>query len=88
MISCWKKWKWAASLINVGSCDLNTVHGVFKTSFEKGAWEIRKILKGAYSVFHDSPTKRDYTTKTGSTQFPQYERFLTNCIEVNFCATF
>ena len=35
--------------------------------------KIKKIVKGAYYVFHDSPAKReDYITKTGSAQFPQY----------------
>ena len=75
-------------LINIGSCGLHTIHGAFKTGFEKSAWKIKKILKGAYYVFHDSPAKReDYTTKTGSTQFPQYfcgtsyGRLVTNCIK-------
>ena len=65
-------------LINIRSCGLRTIH----RASEKGVWKIRKILKKAYSVFRDSPAKReDYTTKTGSTQFPQYGRFVTNCIE-------
>ena len=74
-------------LINSESCGLHTTHGVFKTGFEKNAWKIKKILKGAY-VFHDSPARReDYTTKTGSTQFPhyfygtRYGRFVTNHIK-------
>ena len=73
-------------LINIGSCGLYTIHGAFKTGFEKSAWKIKKILKRAFYVFHDSPAKRDYTAKTGSTQFPQYfcgtgyGCFVTNCI--------
>ena len=50
--------------------------------------KIKKILKGAYYVFHDSPAMReDYITKTGSAQFPQYfygsgyGRFVTNSIK-------
>lgn len=60
-------------LINIGSCGLHTIHGSFKTGFEKSDWKIKKILKGAYYVFHDSPAKReDYTNETESTQFPKY----------------
>ena len=59
-------------LINIGSCGLHTIHGAFKTGFEKSDWNVKKILKGAY-VFHDSPAKReDYTKETESTQFPKY----------------
>ena len=55
-------------LINIRSCGLHTIHGVFKTGFKKSAWEIKKILKGVYYVFHDSPAKtEDYTTKPRST---------------------
>ena len=55
-------------LINIVSSGLHTIHGAFKS-----ARKIKKILKGAYCVFDDSPGKReDYTTKTRSTQFPQY----------------
>ena len=75
-------------LRNIGSYGLHTVHGAFTTSFDKSTWKIKKILKGAYYVFYDSPAKReDYTTKAGSTQFPQYfcgtryERLVTNCIK-------
>ena len=60
-------------LINIGSCGLRKIHGALKTGFGKSAWKLKKILKGAYYVFRDSPAKReDCTTKTGSTQFPQY----------------
>ena len=74
-------------LMNIWSCGLNTIHDAFNTGFEKSTWKIENIIKGAYYVFHDSPTRReDYTTKTGSTQFPQYfcgtryGHLVTNCI--------
>ena len=54
-------------LINIGSCELHKIHGAFETGFEKTVWKMKKILKGAYYVFHDSPAKReDYTTKAES----------------------
>ena len=37
-------------LINIGSCGLHTNHGAFKTGFDKSAWKIKKILKGAYYI--------------------------------------
>ena len=73
-------------LINIGP--VGYTHGALKTGFEKSAWKIKKILKGAYYVFDDSPAKRENcTTKTGSTQFLQYfcgtryGCFVTNCIK-------
>ena len=57
-------------LISVGSCGLHTVHGAFHTGAEAIDWSIKKILRGAYIVFHDSPARReDYQEITGSDTF-------------------
>ena len=64
-------------LISVGSCELHTVHGASRTGAEATDWSIKKILRGAYIVLHDSPARReDYQEITGSDAFP-----------LNFCAT-
>ena len=63
-------------LIDIGSCDLHTIHNAFKTGTESTGWRMKKILKGAYQIFHDSPARReDFFTVTNTNQFPQ-----------NFCA--
>ena len=63
-------------LISIGSCGLHTVHGAFRTGAEATDWSIKKILRGAYIVLHDSPARReDYQEITGSDTFP-----------LNFCA--
>ena len=64
-------------LISIGSCGLHTVHGAFRTGAEATDWSIKKILRGAYIVLHDSPARReDYQEINGSDTFP-----------LNFCAT-
>ena len=65
------------SLIDIGSCSLHIVHGAFKTSAEKCEWDLKKFLKAAYTILHDSPACRgDYESVTGSSKYP-----------LNFCAT-
>ena len=64
-------------LINIGSCNLNAVHGALKSSAESTGWNLKKFINGAYYLFKDSPARRqDYISITGSTLFP-----------MNFCAT-
>ena len=46
-------------LMSIGSCGLHTVRGVFRTGAETTDWSIKKILRGAYIVLHDSPTRRE-----------------------------
>ena len=63
-------------LVNIGSCSLHTIHGAFKTA-ESTNWNLKATLKGAFQFLHDTPACRDdYTSVTGSPQFPLY-----------FCAT-
>ena len=40
---------------------LYAIHDAFKTDFEKSAWKIKKVLKGAYYVFM-TPQKREKIT--------------------------
>ena len=59
------------NLISIGSCGLHTLHGAFRTGAEVTDWSIKKILRGAYIVLHDSPaTRENYQEITGSNTFP------------------
>ena len=63
--------------INLGSCDLHVLHGVFKTGVEATGCEIKMLLIGLFQLFHDSPARgSDYLKVTGSTADPKM-----------FCAT-
>ena len=65
------------SLVDIGSCSLHIVQGAFKTGAEKSEWGLKKFLKAAYTILHDSPARReDYESVTGSSKYP-----------LNFCAT-
>ena len=41
-------------LLDIGTCGLHTIHGAFKTGMEASGWEIKKTLKAAYTILHDS----------------------------------
>ena len=54
-------------IINIGTCNLHTDHGGFLSS----GWDIKKLLKGAHPILHDTPARReDYFNITGSTEYP------------------
>ena len=60
-----------SKLVDIGSCDLHTVHGSFKAACEKTEWNIKSLLKSSFQIFKDSPARRDdYISITGSTEFP------------------
>ena len=64
-------------LVDIGSCSLHIVQDAFKTGAEKSEWGLKKFLKAAYTILHDSPARReDYESVTGSSKYP-----------LNFCAT-
>ena len=64
-------------LIDIGSCSLHIVHGALRAGVEQSQWELKKFLKGAFTVFHNSPARReDYESVTGSSSYP-----------LSFCAT-
>ena len=58
-------------LIEIGSCSLHIIHDAFKTGVNSTDWEIKKTLKGSFTLLHDSPARgSDYTSITGSIVFP------------------
>ena len=57
-------------LINVGSCSLHVVPGVFRSGKSKTKWGIETLLKALHKLFHESSAKReDYTKITEVTSF-------------------
>lgn len=57
--------------LNVGSCSLHVVHGAFRSGMMKTKWGIDSVLKAIYSLFSESPAKReDFTVITGTDTFP------------------
>ena len=72
-----RKEKGYPQLINIGSCGLHTIHGGFKTGAEKTDWNLKGVMKAAFTILHDSPARReDYESVTGSQTYP-----------LPFCAT-
>ena len=64
-------------LINIGSCCLHVIHGVFKSGAETTNWNINKVLRSAFQILHDPPARQeDYESVTGSKKYPLF-----------FCAT-
>lgn len=60
-----------ASLLDIGTCGLHTVHRAFQTGGEKTDWKFDQYLKKAYKLFKDSPARReDFTEYTGTAVFP------------------
>ena len=58
-------------VIDIGSCSLHIVHGAFRAGAEQSEWELKKFLKEAFTVFHNSPACReDYESVTGSYSYP------------------
>lgn len=58
-------------LVNIGSCGLHIVHGAFKTAIQSSEWNISKILKSMWQLFHDSPARREiYIRVCESDDFP------------------
>ena len=58
-------------VIDIGTCNLHTVHGALETGVEKSGWDLKKLLKGAFLIFHLTAARRDdYYKLTGSTMYP------------------
>ena len=58
-------------LIDIGTCSLHTVHNSFGAEVEATGWNVKKVLKGAFHVLHNSPARReDYESQTNSTTYP------------------
>lgn len=64
-------------LIDIGTCSLHVIHGALQTGMKKSGWEIERVLKCLWRLFHDTYVRRtSYTDITNSTVFP-----------LKFCAT-
>ena len=58
-------------MLNIGSCNLHVIHGAFRSGFQSLEWNIEKLMKVSYNLFHDSSTRRaDYVTVTECENFP------------------
>ena len=46
-------------------------HGAFQTGVESTKWELAKIMKAIWQIFHDSPARRDvYVRVCESDEYP------------------
>ena len=48
-----------SQIINIGSCGLHVMHGAFKAVMEAAGWNVGKVLKSMWQLFHDSPARRE-----------------------------
>ena len=56
----------APTLINIGSCGIHVLYGVYKTALKETDWELEKNLKAAHGIFKKSPARRaDYLSANG-----------------------
>ena len=50
---------------------LHVVHGGFQTGVKAADWEIEKVLRAMWKIFHDSPARREMYTRVGESDvFP------------------
>ena len=58
-------------IIDIGSCTLHVVHGAFKSAFKATTWDVHKILKAMFNLFHQAPARKDiYFRETRCDQLP------------------
>ena len=66
-----------SNLLNLGSCGLHIVHGAFQTGIKATNWEVEKVLKAMFKLFHDSPARRDlYIKMTENDKFPLRYKYI------------
>ncbi|GBL87957.1 hypothetical protein AVEN_192112-1 [Araneus ventricosus] len=59
-------------LLDLGSCELHTLHCAFKSSVQKTGWNIMPFLRAVYNLFKESPARRAlFTSVTTSSVFPK-----------------
>ena len=46
-------------LIFIGTCGLHVMHGAFKTGAKSTDWKMKKILKAAFQILNDSPSRHE-----------------------------
>ena len=54
-------------LLVIGSCSQHVLHGVFKNGVIITKWDLGKILKSMFYLFHNSPARRDIYVCEGET---------------------
>ena len=60
-------------LVDIGLCGLHIIHRAFKTGAESSNWELKKVLKGEFTLLHEWPAKRDdYDSLAVSNTFPLF----------------
>ncbi|KXJ12053.1 hypothetical protein AC249_AIPGENE28772 [Exaiptasia diaphana] len=60
-----------ASLLDIGTCGLHTVHRAFQTGGETTDWKFDQYFTKRHKLFKDYPAGReDFTQYTGTTVFP------------------
>ena len=58
------------NLIDIGSCSLHIIPSAFKTGAESSGWNMKAILKGMFTILHDTPVRgEDYISITGVERF-------------------
>ena len=59
------------AIINIGSCGIHILHGTLKVGMEAADWDVGKVLKSMWHLFHDSPARREtYSRVCKSDEFP------------------
>ena len=56
-------------LLVIGSCSQHVLYGVFWNDVTITKWDLGKILKSIFYLFHDSPARRDIYMHEGETIF-------------------
>ena len=46
-------------IVNIGSCGLHILHGALQYGFKQSIWDIDKILRAMWQIFHQSPAIQD-----------------------------
>ena len=46
------------ALVDFGSCCLHIINGAFQRGTEQSGWNLKKTLRSAWQLFHDSPARR------------------------------
>ena len=55
---------------DIDSFSLHIMHGAFRTSTEKYEWALKKLVKDAYMILHNTLARRkDYKSVTGSSKY-------------------
>ena len=63
-------------LIDIGFCSLQIIHGAFKSGGESCGWNMKVVLKGAFTILHGTPAGREVTF-----QLQEKKRFLCTFVQ-------